>query len=38
MNAVFEHWSADPFELVVAVVVIVHLRGLRAWLRAIRNA
>jgi len=38
MNAVFEHWSADPFELVVALVVIVHLRGLRAWLRAIRNA
>ena len=38
MNAVFQHWSTDPFDLVVGLVVVVHLRGLRARLRSIRHA
>jgi putative membrane protein len=38
VNAAFRHWSADPFDLLVLLVVTVHLRGLLVRLRAIRRA
>ena len=38
MNAVFEHWSYDPFLVVIAIVVVVHARGLSKWLKAIARA
>jgi len=38
MTAAFEHWSTDPFDLVIAIVVFIHARGLRARLRAIERA
>lgn len=38
MNALLQHWSADPFEIIVALTVIIHQRGLRARLRAMRRS
>ena len=38
VTAAFEHWSTDPFDLVIALVVFIHARGLQARLRAIRHA
>lgn len=38
MMSLFQHWSADPFDLIVCAVIAIHARGLRLRLRAIKNA
>ncbi|MEO8889164.1 MAG: cytochrome c oxidase assembly protein [Jatrophihabitantaceae bacterium] len=38
MNIISQHWSTDPFDLLVLLVVSIHGRGLRARLRSIRRA
>ncbi len=38
MTAAFQHWAANPLDLIVAGVVVIHVRGLRARIRAIRRA
>jgi putative membrane protein len=38
MSAVFQHWSYDPFLIIVAVVLLVHGRGLSKRLAAIRRS
>jgi len=38
MSVALQHWSFDPFLLIIALLVIVHARGLRRRLAAIRRA
>jgi cytochrome c oxidase assembly factor CtaG len=38
VRTLFQHWTVDPFDLIVCVVIAIHARGLRLRLGAIRNA
>lgn len=38
MSTVFQHWTFDPFLLLIAVIVSVHARGLRRHLRAVEHS
>ena len=38
MSDLYQHWSIDPFVYLMAIVIAIHLRGLRARLAAINRA